>query len=811
MLLIEEKKMKPLNIVFILLYCFVFTAVAADELTSFVEDKQKHQGFFTFYYDDASGKVFLEVAQQQSFLFQNAMPHGVGSNDIGLDRGQLGQTRLVAFERVGDKALLRQRNTYYRADSDNELEKKAVEQAFASAVIWGFNVVAEGKQSYLIDYTPFLLSDIHKLSATLKARKQGNFSIDNSRSAFYAPRSKAFEKNTELEATVTFKGTGAGQYLKSVTPDNNALTVNFHHSLIALPDDQYSMRKFHPFSGFWAHKFADYASAIEEPLVKRVINRHRLAKKQPTATLSEAVEPIVYYLDPGVPEPIKSALIDGAMWWDQAFEAIGYKNAFQVKMLPPDADPMDVRYNVIQWVHRATRGWSYGSSVVDPRTGEIIKGHVTLGSLRVRQDYLIALGLTSPFSDANTDTTEMKEMALARIRQLSAHEVGHTLGIAHNFSASSNNRTSVMDYPHPNVRLNQGKIDLSNAYDVNLGTWDKHAVAYGYQDVEPKQEQQYLANVIKTAQEKGLQFMSDADARPQSGGHSTAHLWDNGQDPVAELQRVLDIRAVALKNLGINTIPLGTPLSELEQALVPIYNFHRYQVEAAAKIVAGFHYTYQVREQPFVNTLGIVDGQKQQAAISQLLATLSPNILTLPKHIVELIPPKAYGYNRDRESFASQTGLAFDAISAAQASAKHTIDLLLNKARLSRLAQQSALDDSVPSVANLLSQLVNKTIKQPVGKGHDMLVQQRVNRLVVDKLAQLWQQESLVPEVKAQVFVTLSSLQQWLLSKTTDTTDHALSAQYRLFATQIPLYLSNKLTVKENRTIKLPPGSPIGS
>ena len=487
--------MKYVRLLSLMLFSMVFTAQAASNYKEFVGNKKIQQGYFSFYLDNSNGKVYLEIDKfNQEFLFQSSLPQGIGSNDIGLDRGQLGDTRLVRFEKVGDKVLLRQINTDYRADTENALEKKSVTEAFASSIIWGFTVESESEinkenqQKVIIDYTPFLLSDIHNVTDTLKRRKQGNYAIDKSRSFVYAPRSKAFPNNTELESTVTFKGSDAGNYLRSVTPDAKSVTVNLHHSLIKLPDDNYKQRAFHPYSGYWSQSYADYASAIDEPIIKRFIPRHRLTKKDPKAAMSEAVEPIIYYLDAGVPEPVKGALLDGARWWNQAFEAIGYKNAYQVKILPADADPMDVRYNVIQWVHRATRGWSYGSSVIDPRTGEIIKGHVTLGSLRVRQDYLIALGLTSPFVSENTDTSKMKEMALARIRQLSAHEVGHTLGIAHNFAASVNDRASVMDYPHPLIELVEDKIDLSNAYDDKIGVWDKYVIAYGYADVPAEQE-----------------------------------------------------------------------------------------------------------------------------------------------------------------------------------------------------------------------------------------------------------------------------------------------------------------------------------
>ncbi|MGB0938967.1 MAG: DUF5117 domain-containing protein, partial [Colwellia sp.] len=400
--------MKNLGRYLLVMLCSVLSlqVLAFDKANfqNFIKDKTYQQGYFSFYHDKEKGKVFLEITNfNKEFIFQSSLPKGVGSNDIGLDRGQLGKTRLVQFELAGDKVLLREINSYYRANTENKLEQQAVEEAFASSIIWGFKVASKTKDNkkVLIDYTPFLLSDIHNLSATLKRRNQGSFRIDATRSALFAKRTKAFPHNTELEATVTYTGTGAGQHLRSVTPDSNAVTVNLHHSLIKLPDDKYQTREFHPFSGFWSNSYADYATAIDEPIVKRNIPRHRLAKKNPEVAISEAVEPIVYYLDAGVPEPIKTALLDGALWWNQAFNAIGYKDAFQVKMLPSDADPMDVRYNVIQWVHRATRGWSYGASVIDPRTGEIIKGHVTLGSLRVRQDYLIALGLTSPFKTQN--------------------------------------------------------------------------------------------------------------------------------------------------------------------------------------------------------------------------------------------------------------------------------------------------------------------------------------------------------------------------------------------------------------------------
>lgn len=806
--------MRFLKNILLLLTCSIFSLQAASNYTDFIKDKIYQEGYFSFYIDEEKGKVYLAVDKfEQEFLFQSSMPHGIGSNDIGLDRGQLGNTRLVQFERAGDKVFLRQKNTYYRANSDNELEKKAVNEAFASSIIWGFKVesISNSGKLVLIDYTPFLLSDIHNISDRLKKRKEGNFNIDTSRSGLYAKRIKAFPNNTEFEATVTYKGSGAGKYLRSVTPENSAITVNLHHSLIKLPDDKYQTREFHPFSGFWSSSYADYASAIDQPLIKRVIPRHRLAKKDPSAKISEAVEPIIYYLDAGVPEPVKSALLDGARWWNQAYEAIGYKDAFQVKMLPADVDPMDVRYNVIQWVHRATRGWSYGSSVIDPRTGEIMKGHVTLGSLRVRQDYLIALGLTSPFKSADTDTSKMKEMALARIRQLSAHEVGHTLGISHNFAASANDRASVMDYPHPFIELNGGEIDLSNAYDDKIGVWDKHVIAYGYSDVAANDEEQFLAKTIKSAQDEGLLYVSDSDARPHSGAHNTGHLWDNGEDASKELLRMLTVREKALADFGLNSIPVGTPLSEIEPVLVPIYNFHRFQVEATVKLIAGLDYRYQVREEDKNAPLTPVDGKTQLAAFNALLKTLSPDVLTLPQHIVKLIPPKAYGYYRDRESFISNTGLTFDPVSAAEASAKNTLTLLLNAGRLARLQQQAMMDDDIFSVADLLNKLIKSTFKSTPEKGLKILTQQRVNQQVIEHLLALWHQKGLVSEVRSEVFVTLTQLKRWLGDNQDSRKYKAMAAQFALLENQIDYSLDRGKLITPTSTIKMPPGSPIGS
>ena len=464
---------------------------AASDFESLISESEHQPGFIPLYWNSDQGSLYAEVTSLDSpLIYYPSLSQGLGSNDLGLDRGRLGQTQLVQFERVGPRVLLVALNTRYRASSNNTSERRAVEEAFARSVLWGFEIAAEHNGRLLIDVTAFSQRDALGLSALLEQRGEGSYAIDPHRSVINLSRSKAFPDNTEVDALVTLTGRSTGDILETVAPDAGAITLHLHHSFVRLPDDGYTPLPYDPRAGFIdggeGDLFYDYAAPLGEPVKRGFARRHRLEKKYPNRERSEAVEPIVYYVDSGVPEPIRSALVEGALWWNQAFEAAGYIDGFQVKILPDGVDPMDVRYNVIQWVHRSTRGWSYGMSVRDPRTQEIIKGHVSLGSLRVRQDYLLAEGLLAPYKEGVDEAEAAKDLeafALARIRQLSAHEVGHTIGLEHNFAASADDRASVMDYPHPYVTLTEdNEVDISDAYAVGIGAWDKLAIRWGYAD-----------------------------------------------------------------------------------------------------------------------------------------------------------------------------------------------------------------------------------------------------------------------------------------------------------------------------------------
>ena len=764
---------------------------------------QKYQGYFNFEYNDSTGKLLFKMDKlNQDILMVNAFGTGVGSNDLGLDRGKLGDIRVVRFEKHGDKILLIQQNLKYRANSNNALEVRAVEEAFAKSVIFGFKIEKTENQIYYIDMAPLLFDDLNLVANTLKDTKQGTYKLEKSRCALFFDNIHAFPKNIELESILTFVGEPVGANIKSVTPAPEAVSYRQHVSFIELPDDKYKPRSFHPESGYFYTSYYDYATPIHNPIEKRFITRHRLEKKYPDQAVSEPIEPIIYYIDPGCPDPIKSALVEGGKWWAQAYEAAGFKNAFDVRELPEGAHPLDVRYNMIQWVHRSTRGWSYGSSIADPRTGEILKGHVSLGSLRVRQDFMIAQGIASPYGTGDDNHGIMTKMALDRLKQLSAHEIGHTIGLAHNFAASTNEKASVMDYPHPYITLDQqGKPDFSKAYDDKIGLWDKRAIMFGYSQYKDEgSEKTGLEEIINGNHALGLRYLTDEDARSVGSASPHNHLWDNGADPIVELDRIMAVRAYALKEFGLNTIPKGTPVSELEKIFVPLYYMHRYQTEAVGKLIGGLEYHYAVKGFGKIEPLKPVDLSRQSKATMALLNLLSEKHLGIPQHIQGFLYPPASGYNRSRESFPTGSSPAFDYIKVYESASGQIMELLLHPERLSRIVNEGRLGVYLKDISNTIAKSITTDV-----------VAQSANTQFVSRLLGMKMAENTSHHLKANIINILEYHKKTLDKIAKKSTDENSKLLIHYLISLIDADPDEISHLKIPQSPPMPPGAPIGS
>jgi hypothetical protein len=798
----------------------------------FCKGWESWDGFFPLYWDEAEGKLYVRIDRLgEEFLYVNALATGVGSNPLGLDRGRLGGKRVVHFERVGRRILLVQRNLDFRAPHGDAAEKQAVAESFAQSILWGGEIAAQSGDNFLVDMTGFVMSDAAGLIGRLDNREQGSYKLDEDRSAMYLPHTKAFPDNTEMEATLTFTGRDPGSLVSGVTPTPEALTVRQRHSFVRLPDANYEPRPMHPRCGMFFVDFSDYSAPLDQSIKQRWVMRHRLYKKNPDAAVSEAVEPIVYYVDRAIPEPIRSAVVEGVGWWAEAFEAAGFENAFRVEVAPEGMDLLDIHNNVVQWVHRSTRGWSYGGSVYDPRTGEIIKGHVSLGSLRVRQDYLLMEGLTPQYEMSSGEhqcavglgPTGLElaafdpdiapdEVALARIRQLACHEVGHTLGFAHNFAASSYGRASVMDYPAPLATITEtGELDLSDAYDTGVGEWDKLVARYAYAQAEPDEEDSLLAAIVTEAIANKMLFISDSDSRSVGSGHPLSSMWDNGADPVAELDRVMAVRRIGLEQFSETSIRAGEPLSHLEDILVPLYLSHRYQLDAAVKSIGGYNYSYAMRGDGQSGPTPVPVAQ-QRAALAAMLRTIAPDELMLDEQILQLLPPQAFGYYDDRERFARRTGRLFDPLAVAELAARLTVSKLLHPQRAARMTNTTALDAGGLSLDELIDRLLDATWRAAVpDEDYPAAVYRTVDGVVLDELLNIAANQEASVLVRAIVSSKLSALAEQISAQLKSAPERErpslVSARDRIYR-----FLKRPYpTAQDAPLLSSPPGSPIGN
>jgi hypothetical protein len=818
--------MSPLRLALSSFCALALSAPVASAALPSIETKtasmQKLDGFLPLYWDEAEGKLYLEVGRLGvEMLHSNGFASGLGSNDIGLDRGALAGSRIVFFERSGPKVLLVQPNYDFRASSTNPEEVRAVRDAFARSVLWGFAVAAESGGRVLLDATEWLVRDNLNLAPRLRP---GSYKLDEKRSSVYRAGTLNFPKNTEIEVELTYvlqqpsgppqggaaPGPGAdfggGRFFEGVgdvSASAEAASLRVHHSFVELPDAGFKPRFDDPRAGYITISYQERSARLEEPLVRRLILRHRLEKTDPQAKQSAVKKPIVYYLDRGTPEPIRSALLEGARWWTQAFEAAGFKDAFRVELRPADVHPLDARYNVINWVHRSTRGWSTGGAVYDPRTGEIVKGVVTLGSLRVRQDYLIAEGLLAPYAKGDENPPLLAEWALGRLKQLSAHEVGHTLGLSHNYYDSDLGRISVMDYPHPLVTLKpDGTLDASSVYARGIGEWDKTAIAWGYLQAAPgADEGKALAAVLDEAWKRDVRFLTNQDIET----HPRADWWSNGTDAAAELVRMLDVRRAALRRFGEAAIRAGRPMATIEETLVPLYLHHRYQVEAAASVLGGQDYVYALRGDGRKPTQP-ASATQQKAALEALLRTLAPAELRLPDAVLVAIPPRPEGYPPHRELFPRYTGAAFDAVSPAVVAADHTVSQLLDPERAARLVEQKGLDPQLPGLDDVLDRLLTATAQAATSSGYEAEIARAVDRVVAERLMGL-AANARMPQVRALAADALERRAQGA-----DSSGARLGAAHeKLLAQDIRRFLTRPApTAVLPATPAVPPGPPIG-
>jgi len=777
---------------------------------------QKIDGFFPMYWDESTGGLFLEIPRLgQEVLYVSGLSAGVGSNDIGLDRAQLGGDAVVSFQRVGPRVLMVQPNLDWRANSDNAAERKSMEDAFAKSILWGFAVAAESNGRVLIDFSDFIMRDTHNVGPRL-----GGHRFDRTRSAVNIEGTKGFPQNTEIDVISTFVseaggggrgGGGAGQIggrLGDVAPNPGAVTVRQHHSIIELPDNNYTPRLMDPRSGYGGVSYSDYAQPLGTDLRVRYINRHRLVKKDPSAARSEPVEPIIYYVDRGAPEPIRTALIEGGRWWNEAYEAAGFINAFRVEVMPEGADPMDVRYNTITWVHRSTRGWSYGSSITDPRTGEIMKGHVSLGSLRWRQDYLIFEGLLSPYATGAETPAILEETALARIRQLSAHEIGHTIGLGHNYYNSTKGRISVLDYPHPLITLRpDGTMDLSDAYDVGIAEWDKVAIQYGYtQFPSGTNETAALKKILDDAWEQDIRYMSNQDLDLNPG----VDQWNNGTDEAAELTRILELRRAAMEGFGERAIKVGRPMALIEEALVPVYLHHRYAVDSAVTALGGQEYIYAMRGDGRT-PVRWAPAARQTKALDALMSALRLSDLVLPSAVVQNIPPRPPGFGANREMFPRMTGGAFDPVTPAVAATEVVLGGIFSNTRAARLVAQKAVDASLPGLEDVLNRLNATVFDARPANAYESEINRAMERALVSRLMTMAESAPMT-QVRAIATQTLKSLPtrtSLLLTGLPGNT--AERAHRQLLADDIKRFLDRPYTELRPASIPAPPpGAPIG-
>ncbi len=776
----------------------------------------RRSGLLPVWLDARKARVLIAFSPDSAgdcgeYLYQVYMRSGLGSTPVGIDRSNPGETHILAFRRVGGRVMAELENTDFRADLGGPAEKAAVKDSFPPSIIWSGDILAEQGGTILVDVSGFLTRDAFGVVDALKRAGQGDFTVAPDRSYPDLADIQTFPDNLEFEAHQTFVSAAPGDEVKTLAPNAHSVTLIEHQSLIRLPDPGFVPRPADPRTGTFDQLIADYGAPLTEPVVRRLATRFRLQKTDPSAPRSTVKRPIVFYVDRAAPEPVRVALAEGARWWADAFDRAGFIDAFRVEVLPEGVSPLDARYNVINWVHRQTRGWSYGFPIVDPRTGEIVKGAVLLGSLRARQDLMIFEGLEGAAGAGKGGPNDPLVIALARLRQLAVHETGHALGLAHNFAGSTyGDRASVMDYPPPRVGIVGGRLDFSDAYKVGLGDWDRFAISWLYGEFPGGAAGgEALESIVRNGYAQGLSYVRDEDARPTSSPHPRGALWDDGPDPVVALAHVLDVRRIALAGFGPGNLPAGAPLSDLRRMIVPVYLFHRYETDSVAKSIGGVDFTYAVRGDG-APAARPVDGPSQRRALAALLSTLDPAVLDLPDSLIANLSAGRDGTS-DRafeiEVFGDPRSPIFDIAAAARAATDITLDNLLEPSRLERVADQGARLPGALKLGEMLDQTLGQVFGETPAPPRLAQLRRVVRRRLVVKLAALLDSGQTPAAVKAEVRAALDRLADRLAKRVAgDTADVALDHDLAAMVKTPSL-----AAAEAKQGPAPPPGMPIGA